>query len=164
MPAEDRGRLPAALVQWAETLPVVAADVITDADLIEPYLYVRATVAPSQLALFRSRVQEWTWDVGLLDEDRQDIVMATDEALANAVEHAFADRAGTVTLFAARDRLARAVHVIVSDNGTWSEPPAEAGNRGRGLSMMDRLADVVDVHHDERGTTVVLSWARRANA
>jgi anti-sigma regulatory factor (Ser/Thr protein kinase) len=152
------------LREWAETLPEVAADVVTDADFTEPYLYVRVTMAPTQMALLRSRVLEWTRAVGLLEDDQQDIVMAADEAIANAIEHAFSDTAGTVTLFAARDGLARAVHVIVSDNGTWQEPPAEVGNRGRGLSMMDRLADVFDLHHDENGTTVVLSWARRAHA
>lgn len=164
MPSQEQDRvLPAALRAWAETLPELAADVVVDADLTRPYLHVSVAVAPDRLGLLRSRVWEWAYEAGLLDEERQDIVMATDEALSNAMEHAFPAGNGELTLFAARDRLARAVHVIVSDNGTWAAPLSRAAGRGMGLAMMDQLADVFDLHHDERGTTVVLRWASQAS-
>ncbi|SMD24971.1 ATP-binding protein [Kibdelosporangium aridum] len=165
MQPQEPGRLPPTAVwTWAESLPDLAADVVTDADLTQPYLHVPVEVLPSRLAPLRSRVLDWTYAVGLLEHERQDIVMATDEALSNAMEHAFPDGMGKLTLFAARDRLARAVHVVVSDNGTWAAPLSPSAGRGMGLAMMDRLADVFDLHHDERGTTVVLRWSRRANA
>ncbi|CAM3825820.1 ATP-binding protein [Kibdelosporangium persicum] len=160
---EHGGPLPAPLRAWAATLPDLAGDVVTDADLSEPYLHLSAPATPSQLAPIRDRVLEWTYAVRLLEDERQDIVMATDEAVSNAVRHAYHHESGMVTVFAACDRLARAVHVVVSDDGTWSAPSG-TGNGGRGLEMMDALSDVFDLHHDARGTTVVLRWARRANA
>ncbi|ONI89034.1 hypothetical protein ALI144C_05955 [Actinosynnema sp. ALI-1.44] len=161
---EQNGSVPAAVLGWSRALPDLACDVVTDADFSKPYLYDQAGVLPGRLVLLRSRVLEWAHAVGLLEHDREDVVMAADEALSNAMEHAFPDGGGNVTLFAARDRLARAVHVVVSDNGTWSVPLGHSRGGGMGLVMMDRLADVFDLHHDERGTTVVLRWARRANA
>jgi anti-sigma regulatory factor (Ser/Thr protein kinase) len=160
---DDQGGFPS-LETWASTLPALAADVVTDADLNMPYLYLVVTASPSRLAAVRSQLSHWADELGVRTEEREDIVMAVEEAVSNAVMHAFHAAPGAVMLFAARDNLARAVHVIISDGGAWSTPSNDSGLHGRGLRMMDKLADVFDVHHDDAGTTVVLRWSLPTNA
>lgn len=75
------------------------------------------------------------------------------------VEHAYRGAPGTLTLFAVRTRTANTVHVIVADQGLWRPPPIDPGFRGRGLPMMNTLADVFRLAHTAIGTTVVLGWS-----
>lgn len=157
---DDEGSLPP-LHEWARTLPQLAADVVTDADLAVPYLYIAVGVAPSRLAAVRSRLSHWADDLGVPSDEREDIVMAAEEAVSNVIMHA---KSGTATLFAARDNLGRAVHVIVRDEGVWSAPSDDSVMRGHGMRMMDGLADVFDLHHDDTGTTVVLRWSLPSHA
>ncbi|WP_084433747.1 ATP-binding protein [Kibdelosporangium aridum] len=49
----------------------------------------------------------------------QDVVMVAEEAVSNAVEHAYPDRPGTLTMFAACSLAVNAVRIIVSDRGRW---------------------------------------------
>ncbi|MEV4313546.1 ATP-binding protein [Actinocrispum sp. NPDC049592] len=157
---EDEESLPP-LPEWAGALPTFAADVVTDADLTAPHLYVAVRAEPSRLATVRSLLSRWADDLGVPPEEREDLVMAVEEAVSNTIKHA---EPGAVALFAARDNLARAVHVIVKDGGPWRTPTDDSVRHGRGLRMMDGLADVLDVHHDDTGTTVVLRWALPSNA
>jgi serine/threonine-protein kinase RsbW len=163
MGAEDH-RHPPSLAVWASSLPPLAADVVTDADLTTPYLYLVLGTSASRLAALRSRVSDWAYELGLPTEEREDIVMAVDEAVSNVVRHAFPAKPGMVTLFAARDKLAHAVHVTVSDRGTWRTVLDDSGVQRLGLRMMDQLADVFDVHHDDEGTTVVMRWSLPSSA
>jgi serine/threonine-protein kinase RsbW len=68
-----------------------------------------------------------------------DLVLAVYEALANAVDHAYLDTdTGPVQLLARRSRTA--LHVTVTDRGTWRTPasPTTAAPtiRGRGLPLI----------------------------
>jgi anti-sigma regulatory factor (Ser/Thr protein kinase) len=90
--------------------------------------------------------------------DRQDeIVLAVGEAAANAVEHAYRDQEPgvlDVTFWTEGDALC----VQVRDHGRWREPPAgpQSVGHGLGIVLMRRLIDCVLIHHDHRGTTVLL--------
>ncbi|WP_237774380.1 ATP-binding protein [Actinosynnema sp. ALI-1.44] len=153
-------RVPSPALQWAGSLPHLAADVVRDADLTQPHFHFRVPATPAKLAILRACVRDWTQDIGLTAERSDDVVLVVDEAIANAVEHAYADdQTGAVVVFAAQDRDASVVRVVVSDDGTWRRPAADPGFRGRGLSLMRALSDVFNLHHDSRGTTVVLGWA-----
>jgi anti-sigma regulatory factor (Ser/Thr protein kinase) len=107
----------------------------------------------------RTLMRRWLRARGAEEDEIYDIVVATQEACANAVEHAYGpgDAAFDVELSYAD----RAVTVEVRDRGRWRE--ARGTHRGRGLPMMRALMDDVEVRPAEAGTTVVLrrSLARR---
>ena len=105
----------------------------------------------------RGVVRGWTSDIGLDEELAESIVLATDEAVTNAVEHAFPDGPGRVWLLL-RVLTGGDVVVVVADDGAWRTPPAEAGHRGRGLGLMRGLADEVEVDAGPDGTTVGMRW------
>lgn len=85
-----------------------------------------------------------------------DLVLAVYEALANAADHAYTPTsAGLVRLLAHRSR--DAVHITVSDRGTWREEPATESFRGRGLSLIRLLVRHVHIESGPTGTTMHLS-------
>ncbi len=148
------------LRDWGRRLPRHAAAALAAADPAQPTVYVTMDPTPAVLGPLRSQLMRWAADLGLTDVRRDDIVLAVDEAVSNAIEHAFEPpaEAGTVTLFAGCDPSRRTVSIIVADTGTWQKPPADPGTRGRGLYLMNVLAGTFDLHHDRRGTTVLLMW------
>jgi serine/threonine-protein kinase RsbW len=160
MPDDHRSSpVPLRLNDWADTLPSFASDVVAGADTTESHIYIQTAALPDQAGALRRQVACWTRQVGFPDITQHDIVLATDEAVSNAIEHAYPDKRGTLTLFAARARLADSVRIIVSDHGHWRSPPCDPGFRGRGLAMMEKLATVFRLTHSPYGTIVVLGWS-----
>jgi serine/threonine-protein kinase RsbW len=151
--------VPALSRDWVGTLPAFAMDVVAGSDLTLPYVHIQTPALPGQVSVVRSMVADWTRHAGLPDGDRRDVVLATDEAVSNAVEHAYPGTSGTLMLFAGCSRAAGTVRVIVADHGRWSPPSAEPGIRGRGLEMMEKLAHVFRLAHTPHGTTVLLGWS-----
>ncbi|MBB3083904.1 ATP-binding protein [Geodermatophilus sabuli] len=92
---------------------------------------------------------ESTW---LPADDVEDLVLATSEAVSNVLEHAqhptepFFD----VVLSVVPDQ----VTITVRDSGQWRDEPSGT-HRGRGLAMMDTLAETT-ILTEARGTTVTL--------
>ena len=76
------------------------------------------------------------------------------EAIANAVQHAYGPKDALIWLSARRAPDTLELHV--RDEGRWREPAPEG--RGRGLKLMRAFADEVDVTHDDEGTVVRLGW------
>ena len=109
-----------------------------------------------QLAAIRAEVHRRLASLGLPDDTEQDLVLAANEAVTNAVEHAYRPaRSGDdveLRFWLADGHL----HIAVVDRGTWREPPMGPRDRGFGLGLMDRLVAGVAVHHDPDGTRVVL--------
>ncbi|MDN5860774.1 MAG: ATP-binding protein [Pseudonocardia sp.] len=105
----------------------------------------------------RRRIAAWLANCGLDTDTIDDIVLATNEALANAAEHAFDDGTGEVRLLADREGFDE-LRVIVQDRGEWRPPPAHPGHRGHGLTLMAALAQRCRVHRDRGGTTVEMYW------
>jgi serine/threonine-protein kinase RsbW len=158
----DTPRLPWAA--WVRTLPGAARDRVSHVDLSAPYVYLDLPALAQELPGARAQLRRWSQAVHLTAELVEDVVLAVDEALANAVEHAYeppAGRPSTVTVFAGRLTPDPQVYVVVSDAGHWRLPPVHAGVRGRGVAMMKALADHFDLHHNENGTTVLLGWNAR---
>jgi anti-sigma regulatory factor (Ser/Thr protein kinase) len=90
-------------------------------------------------------------EVGLPDEEVEDLVLATSEAAGNAVEHADTRE----PFFDVRiDVAAGVVTVVVQDYGQWRHPRSDT-DRGRGLAMMHALADTT-VATRSHGTTVTM--------
>jgi anti-sigma regulatory factor (Ser/Thr protein kinase) len=151
--------VPARWNGWTATLPRFAAEAVSASNITRPYLYLQVDAAPHQVSAARRAVKNWTRQVSLPAALADDVVLATDEAVSNAVDHAYPDKPGTMTLFAACTRLAHAVRIIVSDCGQWRPPSADPGVRGRGLAMMEKLTQVFRLEHGPHGTTVLLGWS-----
>ncbi|ANY07841.1 ATP-binding protein [Pseudonocardia sp. HH130630-07] len=107
----------------------------------------------------RSRREAGRWLASLCGVDRpcetvQDLVLAVNEAVSNSIEHAYpgAGAAGTVILRGDTD--GPRVRLEVSDRGSWREPPADNGYRGRGLGMIEAVTEDVRVERGPEGTTV----------
>jgi serine phosphatase RsbU (regulator of sigma subunit)/anti-sigma regulatory factor (Ser/Thr protein kinase) len=99
------------------------------------------------------------WLEGVVDLDRseaEDLVLATWEACANAIEHTVEPRADTVAVTASLED--GRILVTVADSGRWA-PPSERKHRGLGLTLIGALVTSVDVEESEEGTTVKLEKA-----
>lgn len=83
-----------------------------------------------------------------------DVVLAVDEAVSNAIEHAGISEAAVITVQASV--LGTTLHFEISDDGVWKEPTFSE-TRWRGLAIMNSLMDVVKVEHGDNDTRVVMS-------
>lgn len=91
-----------------------------------------------------------------------DVVLAVNEALANAAEFAYLKTrgVGTIDVEAVQNSDAATLTVTVTDQGCWREPdPGTRGRtRGRGIPLMRALADDVTIDTSQLGTTVCLRF------
>ena len=91
-----------------------------------------------------------------------DIVLAVNEALANAAEFAYLRDSGTggIDVEAVHNRAAATLTVTIADQGCWREadPTTQASIRGRGIPLMRALADEVTIDTSALGTTVCLRF------
>ncbi len=119
-------------------------------------LAVNFAADASQLAPSRDALRSWLTQAGVEPDQIHDVLTATGEAVANAIEHGHRDRPeGTVSLqaIASFDRL----EVTVTDTGRWRQPREVADiGRGRGMRLMRGLMEDFTIHTDDVGTTVHL--------
>jgi anti-sigma regulatory factor (Ser/Thr protein kinase) len=91
-----------------------------------------------------------------------DLILATNEALANAAEFAYAnaDRPGTMDVEAEFDPQAGVLTVTIADQGTWRDRTTVAPSkaRGRGIPLMEALSDSTSIDRSQAGTRVRLQW------
>lgn len=106
------------------------------------------------LAPSRAALRTWLTRAGVDHDQIQDVLIATGEAVANAIEHGHRDRPrGTVSLraIAIHDRL----QVTVTDTGVWKPPSRLPGiSRGRGIHLIRGLMEDFTIDSGEAGTTV----------
>ncbi|WP_433616184.1 SpoIIE family protein phosphatase [Dactylosporangium sp. CA-139114] len=125
-----------------------------------PPFRVEVPARMQALAGFRAALDAWLGEQGVGEYDRFGVVLATAEAVANAIEHGYGhDDARTVGVLAQVD--GDAVSLRVSDTGQW-RPPRTALRRGRGLALIGRLMDELVIDRGTGGTTVLMR--RRAAA
>ncbi len=109
----------------------------------------------------RRQLTSWLRDLGMSTDTVDTIGLASYEAMANVVIHAYPP--GTVGRLAVSAQLDHdAITVTVTDRGRWK--PALTGRRplhGRGLLLIRRLAERVAVIRGEQGTTVSMTWPTR---
>jgi PAS domain S-box-containing protein len=96
---------------------------------------------PLALASFRRTLRGWLKQCEASEEEGYDIILASNEAASNAIEHAYGPGDGSVEVLAALS--GREVSVTVRDFGQWRERRAD--NRGRGLGLMEAVMDSVSV-------------------
>jgi anti-sigma regulatory factor (Ser/Thr protein kinase) len=132
------------------------------------YVHLTVPAEPAQLAPLRHAMAEYLAPLPLSPDRRDEIILAVGEAAANAVEHAYRDEPEPgvidVTFWTESDALC----VEVRDHGRWREPPVGSppdgpsldgpslDGHGLGIVLMRRLIDCVLIHHDHRGTNVLL--------
>jgi len=113
---------------------------------------------PARLVELRSTLRGWLADSGVPSDLVFDILVATGEACANAIEHAYGPGGGQIEMTLAKSD--EYLEATIRDHGAWREPRGR--HRGRGLSMMRRLAASVDVVSGADGTQIRLGWKLRS--
>jgi PAS domain S-box-containing protein len=108
---------------------------------------------PTTLAPMRRVLRRWLAACQATDTETHDIVLACNEAFANAIEHAYGPGDGSVELDAALAD--HEVSITVRDSGRWREPRGE--NRGRGLRLIEAVMDSLTVVKSKgEGTEVTM--------
>ena len=97
-----------------------------------------------------------------------DVVLAVNEALANAAEFAYSTVAhpGAMHLLADYDCGTSVLTVTVTDDGAWriADTEKKTNTRGRGIPLMRALADRATFDSTATGTSVRLEWNHVAAA
>ncbi len=112
---------------------------------------------PEALVSVRRILRRWLAFHGADEEELHDIVVACQEACANAVEHAYGP--GHAHFDVEAEHRESRIRVTVRDQGRWRPP--RGTHRGRGLPLMRALMESVDVEHAAEGTVVVLERTLR---
>ena len=110
---------------------------------------------PEQLVLIRRELSRWLAPLSLTENETADVVLAVDEAAANAVRHAYGpDESGVVELTLWTEPGTLCIEVV--DHGSWRPPAPQERTGGRGIPLMSHMAESVLIHFDERGSRVLL--------
>jgi serine/threonine-protein kinase RsbW len=117
----------------------------------------------------RQEFSVWLKRYFTLDPTRvSDMVLAVNEALANAAEFAYSTvtQPGAMHLLADYDTGSAVLTVTVTDDGAWRIADAEKKihTRGRGILLMRALADRATFDSTPAGTKVCLEWNHVAAA
>lgn len=107
--------------------------------------------ALTSLAPLRHSLDAWLAQGGMREPPRAAVVLATHEAVANAIQHA-----GPPDHVVVRGEAdIKGVIIEVSDDGHWrppDDPPSE--ERGRGLTLIRSLVSDAQIRTGASGTTV----------
>lgn len=114
---------------------------------------LRMPAEPGSLRAARDRLRVWLEAIGVREPVAGDVVLAVNEAFANAIEHPVARGKPWVDLVARLEQ--GRVVITISDSGRWREGRGSE-NRGRGLQLMRAFMDDVAVETASGGTTVRL--------
>jgi serine phosphatase RsbU (regulator of sigma subunit)/anti-sigma regulatory factor (Ser/Thr protein kinase) len=132
-----------------DDIALLAIELLPLDDTIELTLDAHAGV----LAGMRRTLARWLATQGVGPQDTFNLTLATSEAAANAIEHAYGASEGTLTVRC--ERADGAVRTVVRDSGRWRE--SQPYGRGRGLAIMRALTDGLDIKRAEDGTVVILT-------
>lgn len=130
---------------------------------IAPFTQIGVNGEPATASALRQAFADWVFThFDLSEEQSTDLALAVNEALANAVEHAYVDYAepGPVRVEARYDDATATVVAVVRDEGSWREPiPDPLHLRGRGIPLMRALTSLAIISSDGDGTCVELRWS-----
>ncbi|GLZ42652.1 ATP-binding protein [Actinokineospora sp. NBRC 105648] len=121
-------------------------------------LTVRVVALAEHLPGVRARLSRWLRARQIPERVSDDIVLAADEALTNAIMHGYQDtEPGPVLLTAAAAD--DAVTIQVTDFGTWKTPEGDAGTtRGWGLPLIESLARELRLDRGAGRTTLTAEF------
>jgi anti-sigma regulatory factor (Ser/Thr protein kinase)/putative methionine-R-sulfoxide reductase with GAF domain len=138
-----------------------AAVLLARAMPLDDPLVARFPAEVQSIPLMRRLLGRWLDEVGATRADADDLALASAEAAANAIEHAYGLAPGVVEMRAWTFRES-VVKVAIRDFGNWRAP--RGMHRGRGLQLMEGLTDEVEVVRSDEGTTIELSRQLGADA
>jgi PAS domain S-box-containing protein len=109
--------------------------------LVPEHLELTMPAEPMELRSVRRTLKRWLTQCGANQNESYEIILACNEAFANAIEHAYGPGDGAVEMTAAllEDR----VSITIRDFGRWRE--SRGDNRGRGLPLIEAVMDSVDI-------------------
>lgn len=111
---------------------------------------------PETIGEIRRAIQGWSVRAGLPADLTAELSLACYEAMANAVEHAYAGmRPGPLHVRIGHDD--EALVAVVSDQGQWRSSRSDRLH-GRGLLLMEGLAKELRLTRTDAGTSVELRW------
>jgi anti-sigma regulatory factor (Ser/Thr protein kinase) len=117
---------------------------------------------PISLSVVRERFRRWLDGLYWPGREVDDIVMAVNEAVSNAVEQTHPSAVGAEVRVAARQFAerdgGRRVLVAVAAGDHWSPEPT--GFEGPGLLMIHACMDAVEIARETDGTTMLMTSAR----
>ncbi len=120
---------------------------------LDSSLNVTLPAEPESSATARRLLARWLRQRGASEDEIYYLLVASSEAAANAIEHAYSPGNASFGLTAeARDG---GVVVEVLDEGQWREPRGR--QRGRGMGLMKALVAEVEVDSGAAGTRVRLT-------
>jgi len=137
---------------------MVGSDVSDDVALLafrpvllarEPLL-LRLPAEPHVLAPFRWTLRRWLREIGASPQIANDILVASGEACANVIQHAYGAKEGLLEVDLVV--LDGTVEVTVRDRGAWR--PSDGRGTGYGERLIRGLMDSVDVNSGSGGTVV----------
>jgi anti-sigma regulatory factor (Ser/Thr protein kinase) len=106
------------------------------------------------VAFARNDLGRWLRHLGATDQDAFEISLACSEVFTNAVEHPVAARRQAFQVVASwQDACLR---IVVRDFGRW-KVKSSSDERGRGLALIRRLMDRVEIEECDGGTCVTMT-------
>jgi GAF domain-containing protein/anti-sigma regulatory factor (Ser/Thr protein kinase) len=116
-------------------------------------LELRLAATVESMELLRDAMRTWLQGLDLERSEVEDVVLATWEACANAIEHAVEPREKIVVVRAETED--SRLRITVSDTGRWAAPTVRE-DRGLGIRLMESLVSSVTYAESSSGTTVTL--------
>jgi anti-anti-sigma factor len=115
--------------------------------------HLRVPAVATSVGEARMQMRGWLAQAGVTEDVAADVLLASGEAVANAVEHAYTgDVPGALEISL---RTGAEIEVEVRDEGRWKQEGGVA-DRGRGFMLMRALMDDVEVGRTAAGTSVRL--------
>ena len=112
-----------------------------------------------QLVIIRHQLASWLVPLSLSSDEIDGIVLAVDEAAANAVCHAYGPgESGRVelTLWTEDGSEGTTLCIEIVDHGRWRPPEENPVSGGLGIGLMYAMTDAVLIQYDHRGSRVLL--------
>ncbi len=134
----------------------IAVLVMRTEDINARQLHIALPARGQSAPLLRERLKRFASEHGKEGEELFAVLNAAGEAVANAIEHAYTNGEGPVTVKAWPNH--GTFHVEISDEGRWREPASSDAARGRGRQIMSRLAREVEIDPKPGGTVVRLTF------
>lgn len=113
---------------------------------------------PLGVAAARGEVEAVARDCGMEGLALGAVKLAVNEAVTNAVVHAYAQQEGRIAVTVALS--GEALTVTVADAGGGLVPRADSPGLGVGLPLIAQLADHLDVRSGDDGTQIRMSFRR----
>jgi NO-binding membrane sensor protein with MHYT domain/anti-sigma regulatory factor (Ser/Thr protein kinase) len=119
---------------------------------------LRVPAVPKNVGRIRAAMRRFIDSLDTTEDVAYAILLASGEAVANAVEHAYAgeDEPGDLVVCVRSD--GDEAEVVIEDFGRWARGSSDP-ERGRGVALMHELASAASIEQASSGTIVRLNFS-----